>query len=165
MLLGEGIATKVDVYDWTRLGPWKQGSTIVNPRGCKAWLSSNSYDKKYGWQRDPGWKLGKCIWAQHGVWDLETRTLSRPDYFLFNRYGKKLDHDGWLRDYFMAHFRRYSEMVRSVHKDAIMFLQPPVMFVPPVLSPSERKRLVFSPHYYDGLTLMLKKWYLTQNHI
>ena len=47
-----------------------------------------------------------------------------------------------------------------MHKNAIMFLQPPVMFIPPVLHPTELDdRLVFSPHYYDGLTLMLKKWY------
>ena len=71
-----------------------------------------------------------------------------------------MDNDIWLRDHFMIHFGRYSEMVRSVHGNAIMFLQPPVMFVPPVIEAAARhKRLVFSPHYYDGLTLMLKKWY------
>jgi hypothetical protein len=70
-----------------------------------------------------------------------------------------VDNDIWLRDHFMVHFKRYVEMVRSLHKNAIVFLQPPVMFVPPVLYTSSReKRLVFSPHYYDGLTLILKKW-------
>jgi len=160
MLLGAGICCNIDVYDWTQLGPRKTGSKYVDPKGSMAWISSDEYDKKYGWNRDPGWKLGECIWAQHGIWDTRTRKLLRPDYFLFNHEGEEVDNDVWLRDHFMVHFERYSEMIRSVHSNAIMFLQPPVMFVPPVLKPAQRdKRLVFSPHYYDGLTLMLKKWY------
>lgn len=160
MLLGEGIPTKVEVYDWTQIGPWKQGAKIVDPKGVKAWLLTDEFDKKYGWQRDPGWKLGECLWAQHGVWDVRTRRLLRPDYFLFNQDGKRVDNDVWLKDHFMAHFKRYKEAIRPIHKNAIMFLQPPVMFIPPVLHPTELDdRLVFSPHYYDGLTLMLKKWY------
>lgn len=159
MLLGEGIATNVDVYDWTQLGPKKMGTKLVDPQGVKAWLSSDYYDKKYGWNRDPEWKLGQCIWAQHGVWDPQSRELLRPDYFLFNRDGEKIDNNVWLKNYFMVHFRWYSGMIRSVHKNAILFLQPPVMFIPPVLdSVRQDKRLVFAPHYYDGLTLLLKKW-------
>ena len=161
MLLGEGVSCKIDLYDWTRVGPRRIGSKVVDPRGLKAWITSDSYDKRYGWDRDPGWKLGNCLWAQHGVWDTKTRKLLRPDYFLFNNKGERVDNDIWLRDHFMVHFRRYSETVRSVHTNAIMFLQPPVMFIPPILTPaSQDKRLVFSPHYYDGLTLMLKKWYV-----
>ena len=160
MLLGEGIATNVDVYDWTQFGPKKTGTKLVDPKGLKAWISSDVYDKKYGFQRDEGWKLGECIWAQHGVWNSTSRKLLQSQYFLLNGNGEKVNNDTWLRDHFMVHFKRYTETVRSVHKNAIMFLQPPVMYIPPILSPSERdKRLVFSPHYYDGLTLMLKKWY------
>jgi hypothetical protein len=160
MLLGEGIPTFVDVYDWTQVGPMKQGTKLVDPGGFKAWLSKDFDDKRYGWNRDPGWKLGECIWAQHGVWDTSTRKLLRPDYFLYNHKGETVDNDIWLRDHFMVHFRRYIETIRSVQKNAIMFLQPPVMFVPPVLDRDQRgERIVFSPHYYDGLTLMLKKWY------
>jgi hypothetical protein len=160
MLLGEGISADIDVYDWTQIGPRKTGTKVVDPRGVKAWVSSDTYDKKYGWRRDAGWKVGECIWAQHGIWDPQTRKLLRPVYFLYNHLGAEVDNDVWLRDHFMIHFKRYSETIRSVHKNAIMFLQPPVMFVPPVLNSSDRdKRLVFSPHYYDGLTLMLKKWY------
>ena len=160
MLLGEGISCNIDVYDWTQVGPRKTGSKFVDTKGLKAWMLSDEYDKKYGWHRDPGWILGECIWAQHGIWDTKTRKLLRPDYFLYNKKGDEVDNDIWLRDHFMVHFGRYSEMVRSVHGNAIMFLQPPVMFVPPVIEAAARhKRLVFSPHYYDGLTLMLKKWY------
>ena len=159
MLLGEGIPTTVDVYNWTQFGPIKTDAKLVDPKGLKAWLPTDYDDTKYGWQRDPGWKLGQCIWAQHGVWDTNTRKLLRPDYFFYDHKREKVDNDIWLRDHFMPHFRRYSETIRSVHENAIMFLQPPVMFIPPVLDRASRgERLVFSPHYYDGLTLMLKKW-------
>lgn len=162
MLLGEGVKTNVEVYDWTQVGPRKTGSKVIDPKGSKAWLSTDEYDKKYGFQRDSGWKLGQCIWAQHGVWDPETCRLLRPQYFLLNRNGEEANNDTWLRDHFMLHFKRYSDTIRSVHKNAIMFLQPPVMFIPPILRNVELdRRLVFSPHYYDGLTLMLKKWLST----
>jgi hypothetical protein len=160
MLLGEGIATKVAVYDWTNLGPQKQGAQLIDPKGSKAWLSTDRFDIKYGWRRDPNWRLGECIWAQHGVWDTETRRLSRPGYFLLNGNGKEVNNNVWLKDHFMTHFKRYTATIRSVHTGAIMFLQPPVMFIPPILKTEALdERLVFSPHYYDGLTLMLKKWY------
>jgi len=87
--------------------------------------------------------------------------LLRPHYFFLNGNGEEVNNDVWLRDFFMIHFKRYTETIRSVHKNAIMFLQPPVMFIPPTLKTGPRDgRLVFSPHYYDGLTLLLKKWYL-----
>jgi len=162
MLLGEGIPAKVDTYDWTQLGPKKTGRRIVDPGGLKAWIQSDDYDKKYGWKRDAGWKLGECIWAQHGVWDPASRTLLEPKYFLRHSRVQEIDNDSWLKFHFMPHFKRYSDTIRSVHQNAIMFLQPPVMFIPPVLESTERdERLVFSPHYYDGLTLLLKKWYDT----
>lgn len=162
MLLGEGIPTYIEVYDWTQFGPKRVGSTLVYPQGLKAWVSSDHFDKKYGFQRDPGWKLGECIWAQHGIWDTKSRKLLQPQYFLMNEKGEKVDNDTWLRDHFMLHFKKYTESVRSVHKNAIMFLQPPVMFIPPIVKKEERdRRLVFSPHYYDGITLMLKNWYLS----
>src|SRR5436190_9620822 len=117
MLLGENFQTRVDVYDWTQFGPQKTGSRIIDPIGSKAWLVSNQYDKKYGFQRDPGWKLAECIWAQHGVWDRESGKLLRPQYFLLNRNGEEMNNATWLRDYFMVHFKRYSESIRSVHKN------------------------------------------------
>jgi hypothetical protein len=159
MLLGQGIPANINVYEWTQFGPGKTGTKVIDPKGVKAWLSSDHYDKKYGWQRHSEWKLGECIWALHGIWDPTTKKLLRSDYFLRNHDAALVDNDSWLRDHFMMHFKRYSATIRSVHKNAIVFLQPPVMFIPPILHPSERdKRLVFSPHYYDGLTLMLKKW-------
>jgi hypothetical protein len=160
MLLGEGFATKVDVYDWTQIGPRKTGNRVVDPQGVKAWVLSDDYDKKYRWRRHPDWKLGQCLWAQHGVWDPRSRTLLQPQYFLRHSQVKRADNDSWLKFHFMPHFKRYLEAVRSIHSNAILFLQPPVMFIPPVLEPKDRyERLVFSPHYYDGLTLLLKQWY------
>jgi hypothetical protein len=161
MLLGEGIRTTVDVYNWTRFGPQKTGVESIDPKGSKAWIASDAFDRKYGWSRHSDWKLGTCLWAQHGIWDVETRKLLLPSYFLQHTSGGKMDNDAWLKHHFMEHFKRYLDTIRSVHSNAIMFLQPPIMFIPPVLAADERDgRLVFSPHYYDGLTLILKNWLL-----
>ena len=162
ILLGSGRKQEVEVWDMGGMGPYKAGKKVVDPEGATCWLPADYDDSKYGFKRDPGWKLGECVWAQHGVWDPSTDTLLKNDYFASTADGKPLDAWEFANIYFMEHFRRYTKVIRSVHKDAIMFCQPPVLEIPPIIAntPDADDRLVYCPHFYDGITLMLKKWFV-----
>lgn len=93
MLLGSGLSCEVDVFEFSTLGPKKTGTCTVDPNGKSAWVQDNRYDLKYGFERGPNWKLGRCIWAQHGVWDDTTNTLLKKTtldltQILANRFQK-----------------------------------------------------------------------------
>ncbi|KAI6779976.1 putative glycosyl hydrolase-like protein [Emericellopsis cladophorae] len=166
ILNGSGRACEIDEYEMGGLGPYKTGSRLVDPHGEIAWLPVEYDDTKYGWKRDPGWKFGECIWAQHGVWDPTTDTLLKKDYFKKNpRTGKEIDYPEFTNTYFMDFWRRFKDSCRSAHKDCIMLMQYPTLEIPPNIkgTPDDDPRLVFTPHYYDGITLMTKHWNSTWN--
>ena len=161
ILIGSGRACEMDTWDFGSFGPYKSGTELVDPKGEIAWLSADYDDTQYGWKRDPGWKLGECLWAQHGVWDQSNDQLLRRDYFAKHpKTGEKLDYEYFTNHWFMDYYRKHRQAIKSVHSDAIMFCQPPVLEIPPSLKGTEDDTadLVFSPHYYDGVTLMMKKW-------
>ncbi|KFA66858.1 hypothetical protein S40285_02299 [Stachybotrys chlorohalonatus IBT 40285] len=165
-LTGMGRACEVDVWEMGGLGPYKTGTTLVDPHGEIAWLPADYDDSKYGWTRDPGWKLGECIWAQHGVWDPATDTILRKDYFAKNPHtGQKIDYPTFTNTYFMDFWRRYTAACRRHHKDCIMLMQFPTLELPPQIkgTQDDDPKLVFTPHYYDGITLMTKHWNSTWN--
>lgn len=65
--------------------------------------------------------------------------------------------------FFVAHWKEFSKLTTSVNKDWFQFMQSPVNAAPPVMKhygpdvmPSHR--VVYTPHFYDGMTLMLKRW-------
>ncbi|KAM5352030.1 hypothetical protein ACJ41O_004753 [Fusarium nematophilum] len=166
LLTGMGRACEVDTWDMGGLGPYKTGTKLVDPHGEIAWLPADYDDSRYGWKRDPGWKLGECIWAQHGVWDMETDTLLRKDYFAKNpNTGKAIDYPQFTNTYFMHCWRTYVKTCRSFHKDCIMLMQYPTLELPPEIKGTEDDdpKLAFTPHYYDGITLMTKHWNSTWN--
>jgi hypothetical protein len=161
ILTGSGRACEVETWDVGGMGPYKTGTALVDPKGVSAWLSTNEFDERYGFKRDPGWKLGECIWAQHGVWDPETDTLLKKDYFAKNpETGETMDYVYFTNHYFMQHFRRWKAMVRNTFPETIIFCQPPVLQIPPSLkgTADDDPNMVFAPHFYDGITLMTKKW-------
>jgi len=98
------------------------------------------------------------VWAQHGVWDIETGALLKPDYF--NTYHLDTTREiNFVEDFFKTHWIAYAATVRKHHPEAILFIQSPVMKPPPHIPESILKgRVCSSPHYYDGLTLMTKHW-------
>ncbi|MDI1485153.1 MAG: endo-1,4-beta-glucanase [Ramalina farinacea] len=160
ILTGSGRACEMDTWDFGGLGPYKSGSELVDPKGDSAWLPPDYDDSRYGWTRDPGWKLGDCLWAQHGVWDPSNDQLLRKDYFSKSPSGETIDYEYFTNHYFMSYYRRHRKAITSVHNDAIMFCQPPVLEIPPSIKGTEDDdpNMVFAPHYYDGVTLMMKKW-------
>ena len=163
ILTGSGRSCEVDTWDVGSLGPYKSGTQLVDPKGVTAWLSADHDDTKYGWKRDPQWKLGECLWAQHGIWDPKGDDLLKKEYFASHpETGAKIDYEYFTNHYFMDHYRRYKSAITNIHPDAIMFCQPPVLEIPPVLkgTKDDDPNMVYAPHFYDGITLMTKKWYV-----
>ncbi|KAH8789867.1 glycoside hydrolase superfamily [Hyaloscypha sp. PMI_1271] len=161
ILTGSGRACEIDTWDMGGMGPYKSGRVLVDPQGENAWLPASYDDSRYGYKRDPGWKLGECIWAQHGVWDPSTDTILKKDYFKKNpRTGEVLDYEQFTNIYYMDHYRKYRDAIRSHHKESILFCQPPVLEIPPSIkgTKDDDPKMVYAPHYYDGITLMTKKW-------
>ncbi|CAA9965970.1 Glycoside hydrolase family 5 protein [Pyrenophora teres f. maculata] len=161
ILTGSGRACEISTWDFGGLGPYKSGSVLVDPEGTMAWLSKDYDDTKYGWKRDPGWRLGECLWAQHGVWDPKTDTVLKKDYFGVDpKNGGKIDYEYFTNHYWLPHYRAYSKMVKSIFPDSLMFFQPPVLEIPPTIKGTEDDdpNIIFSPHFYDGITLITKKW-------
>jgi len=143
------------------MGPYKSGTVLIDPKGQSAWLPSDYDDTYYGWKRDPEWKLGECLWAQHGIWDPSTDDLLKKDYFAKDpRTGMVIDYKYFTDHYWLEYYRKHSAMVKSVFPDSIMFCQPPVLEVPPSIKATkdDDPNIVFAPHFYDGVTLMTKKW-------
>lgn len=154
MLLGSGIPTEVAYYEFKWNGPQKTGNKLVDPRGQSAWLSDSDLKTVcdlFGWERK--WPSG-CIWATHGVWDKRKGQLLLPEYFSTHPQTGKPTH---FIHHWLAHVQKYVQMIRNVHPDSLLFVQPPVLEVPPKM-PSHLDRLVYAPHWYDGLTLVKKKW-------
>ncbi|KAI9927715.1 hypothetical protein ASPWEDRAFT_41813 [Aspergillus wentii DTO 134E9] len=161
MLTGSGRACEQTTWGFGSFGPYKTGRELVDPEGESAWLPASHDDSKYGWKRDPGWKLGECLWAQHGVWDPSSDTLLQKDYFSKKpTTGEPLDYEKFTNTYFLDHYRTYKDAIRSVWPGSIMFCQPPVMELPPDVKGSidDDPNMVHAVHYYDGLTLLTKHW-------
>ncbi|KAK3111061.1 hypothetical protein LTR53_014052 [Teratosphaeriaceae sp. CCFEE 6253] len=162
MLTGSGRAADIDTYDFGSFGPYKSGTQHIDPKGETCWLDPDTWDdSKYGWKRAESWKLGVDIWAQHGVWDPATDNLLLPQYFAKHpQTGEKMDQDYWTNHYFLAHYRGYRDALRAVWPETIMLCQPAPFEIPPSIKGTEddETNMVFASHFYDGITLITKKW-------
>lgn len=162
--LAMGAAVEVENWRFGPLGPKRDGSIVVDPKGKRAWLDSEAEleGSPYGWTRGPDWEVGTCIWAMHGVWDPETDELLEPDYFDWWR-GEGSEESprkvNFGADYWLPHWRLYAPVVRAFHAEAIHFIHSPVFQIPPTIEgPEIMNRAAHSSHFYDGLTLVTKHW-------
>jgi hypothetical protein len=199
MVLGEGIPCNIETYGFGTFGPTRIGNEKVDPKGKRAWFMSS---KDVGDDLvHPAFVGRGCIWKQHGVWTMENGhpKLLKPDYFCTHADGSAVD---FLADFWKPFVARITASIRSVHRWAIMFIEPPVNEAPPrwddeaddearaaktdwvvrrtsILAddadttqsfpPTHRadeiqfesrhdRRMVYAPHWYDGLTLMQKSF-------
>ncbi|KAH9857465.1 glycoside hydrolase [Lenzites betulinus] len=158
--LGMGSAQTVDNWKFTTMGPKRDGTVTIDPQGQKMWTDPDTEAKgvhpKWGWRRDPGWRLGTCIWALHGVWDIESGAVLVPDYFRYRADGTEVV---FIDDFWRPHWRDFAVRMRESHPEAILFVAPPVFVPPPEISEDYLKgRCCLSTHYYDGLTLVTRHW-------
>lgn len=159
--LGLGIPTEVDEYKISVFGPKKIGTKFIDPENTIAWINHADFDKHYGFKRGSEWELGKCIWAQHGVWDTETTTLLDPEYFGTDPLtGSQVDEEYFINNHYVDFYRKFKEAIRDIIPETFIFLQSPPLQVPPKLKGTDLidNNTVFCPHYYDGMSLMFKTW-------
>ncbi|KAJ7231259.1 glycoside hydrolase family 5 protein [Mycena haematopus] len=159
--LGMGQPQTVDNWSFGAFGPARDGSVTIDPKGRTIWASPedepSGVHPRWGWTRDSKWVLGTCIWAQHGVWDVETGFLMLPSYF-HSLPGTDTEAE-FIEDYWKPHFTAFASRIRSAHPEAILFVQPPVFGRPPTLEDDVLAgRGAYSGHYYDGLTLITRHW-------
>ncbi|KAF9129082.1 hypothetical protein BGW39_004481 [Mortierella sp. 14UC] len=153
-------------------------------RPIKAWLHPTvraEVDLKYGFQRDERFpRAGECLWRQHGVWSIKERKALQQDYFARGPLRTDVPLTSaeqppliqWVPNHWLPFAKRVIELVRSIHPTAILFLEPPVYVPAPDLVSESRAanasdeapnqvlldNMVYTPHHYDDLVLLTKKY-------
>ncbi|GME97508.1 unnamed protein product [Ambrosiozyma monospora] len=128
MRLGMGYSEVVEEYYLGIFGPRKKGTIKIEPKGVKAWVTNDKIDKHYGFKRDPGWKLGECIFAQHGIWNSNSGKLLIPNYFsLSPDNGKDLDISTFVSENFVDFYSKYKTMVNTFDGDLFVVLEQPFL--------------------------------------
>ena len=136
MALGDGLPQNVALYRFGATGSRRRGSRLLNPDGVSLWREG-------------------CIWRAHGVWDAGptgSPELLRPDYFHIVR-GRRVDFNA---DYYAPFLDRCRERLRSIDGSSLIFVEPAVGGGHAAPLPSNRGGIVWAPHWYDGVLLMLK---------
>lgn len=138
--LGKGLAQEVEVWNIGMRGIRKTGTRTIDPRGEEAWL--------------PGYD---CVWRSNGVWEISSTgnpILLKPNYFAEVK-GQPVD---FARDYMKPFIKKFSQELRSVHPEATIFMEHEVQGHPAPWGKDENANMVYAPHWYDPVTLMLKKY-------
>ena len=143
MLLASGFPQEVVINNQLPFRLGRQKTKTINQERVSLWLD----------EYEP-------IWKTHGIWDIDKKgnpQLLRPDYFK-TANGQKVD---FGRRHFTPFVKRYIREIRSVHPEAAIFISPP----PGVFQHGESSyalaeeiNIVFSPHWYDGLTLNFQRY-------
>lgn len=64
MQLAMGEAIEVPYYNFGAMGPYKNGTVVLDPEGTKLWLSKEADRERgagrWGWKRGPEWEIGEC---------------------------------------------------------------------------------------------------------
>lgn len=136
MLLGDGYAEAVEMWELGPLGLRKAGTQVVNSGGARAWQEGID-----------------CIWRRHGVWDVADNgapTLLKPHYFA------KVD---FAADCLRPFANRYAQAIRQVDPHAILFFESEAMHTPPIWGPQDATNVVNAAHWYDATTLISKQFF------
>lgn len=159
--LGMGQPQEVEYWEFGSFGPKMKKMVTIDPKGAKIWArprdeGEDGVNKKWGWRRDPGWSQGTCIWASHGVWDVESGELLKPDYFCVAPGKTRLP---FVEQWWRPHWKAFQKRIKPHHPECIWFIQPPVFALPPHVDGGDLEgRCCYSAHYYDGLTLVSRHW-------
>jgi hypothetical protein len=140
MLLGSGIAQEVGIWKIGITGEREGGAKLVNSSAVSAWLPDH-----------------ECVWLRNGVWDLDASgqpRIVRPHHFTKVR-DRRIDFSG---DYYRPFANRFAKAIRSVSPDSIIFIESEPRHESMTWSAQDAPNIVFAPHWYDGIVLVLKRF-------
>jgi hypothetical protein len=140
MMLGEGATLDLDTWGIRLLGIRRTGRQVVNPEGLRAWREGAG-----------------CVWRENGVWAGDAHgapRLLRPDHF--RRVGGR-DVE-FTSDYYKPFAMRFADRIRRADPDAGIFLESEPGQPPPRWGADDPPGIVWAPHWYDGLTLVRKRY-------
>jgi hypothetical protein len=140
MVAGGGNTVKAKQYKFTSIGPIRSGSALINEEGMIAWQSEKN-----------------DIWRNLGIWDYNSQhkpVLLKPQYFA-EANGKVVDFE---EDYYKPFILRFAEEIKSIDSNWLIFAEPALFKNLPNFTDEESKNMVNATHWYDGLTLMNKRF-------
>ncbi|HSV56794.1 MAG TPA: cellulase family glycosylhydrolase, partial [Magnetospirillaceae bacterium] len=144
MQAGHGHAVQVDRYGITLRGQAVVGRTVLGRQGTRAWRAGT-----------------ECLWRRAGIWEevCGKPALLRPDAFSRTKDGRRLE----FGEHCIKPFaRRYIHEVRAAAQEGrrlILFLEGAPTTEPPSWSPQDDASAVNAEHWYDALTLTVKRWF------
>ncbi|KAH9902105.1 putative glycosyl hydrolase [Xylariomycetidae sp. FL2044] len=163
MRLGMALPQKVHECRLGQTGPHVIGKIELQPKHT-CWLKEE--DPRWKFSRAPSWPIGTCVWALHGVWDVATGNLNHPDYFsklprtseaAAETENQTKEPLSFISSYWQEFQQAWTGALRKHSPGAIMLIQPSV-FTPPPQQAGE-PLTAYSPHFYDGLTMMRRHWH------
>jgi hypothetical protein len=141
MLLASGIPQEVDVWDLDLRGNRRIRTRLINPQGIRLWRDGI-----------------ECIWRDNGVWDLAadgSPRLLRP-YHFSQVNGRLLDFN---QDYYRPFANRFAREIRAEIPGTLIFVETEPSMPPPHWSADDAADIVYAPHWYDVVPLLLKRYY------
>jgi hypothetical protein len=99
----------------------------------------------------------ECIWKQHGLWDFDASgnpQLLQPDYFAHIN-DKPVN---FSQDYYKVFNSRFSETIRNVHPNAMIFIETEPDLPPYAQGEETKISTVYAAHWYDAYVLVKKTY-------
>lgn len=150
----------MSALDGMRLGA---GETVSVPRFTAPLLFNGT--EKLNVKGQLAWKsLKQDIWQNEGVWkaatDKERAKVLKPSHFALNAEGKPVN---FMRDFMAPFFDRFREAIHKHHPSAVIFAEGFIDPNKPAHDPAPTNmnggpKVAWAPHFYDGLTLILKRF-------
>jgi len=140
MQLGSGIPLELEIWERGIWGPRVVGKQVLNPDGKSSWLEGF----------DP-------IWQVNGIWEITASgepNLLRPDYFI-HLNGRQVNFN---RDYYIPFNNQFAKEVRRVQPSYMIFIEKGFRSGGPVWEPDDANNIVYSPHWYDPVVLVMKSF-------
>lgn len=139
--LGSGFPQKVEILRRGVFGAVVEGHVTLNQERESVWLPGRT-----------------CVWRENGVWDFDQNgnpVLLKPDHFHYLN-GHPAN---FVQDHLLAYIRKFIEVVHSVDNDALIFLESETERDAPVFPEAAQNKVVYAPHWYDGVTLVFKRFF------
>lgn len=140
MLLGSGYPQRVEVLRRGVFGAVVEGHVTLNQEQDSVWLPGRT-----------------CVWRENGVWDIDKAgnpVLLKPDHFhcVNDRPAS------FVQDQLLSFIKKYIDVIHSVDSEAMIFMESETERAAPVFPDAAKNKIVYTPHWYDGVTLIFKQF-------